>query len=454
MKILTLEFWILVLIITICVNIIKTNRKKQMILLMGSSIFYLICSWKAFGLLLVFSSVSYVVAINICKFKSSKKKIVFRGYLLFAIGILGAFKYFKFFAFEFGRLLGYTWNLGNIIVPVGLSFYILTAVGYVVDVYSGKYEAEKDFLAHMVFLLYFPKMASGPIERGKDFFIKIKEIKSIDLVKGIEATQIILFGLIKKIVIADRLGVCVDAVFAHPHRYSAVSLIFAMLAYTIQIYCDFSGYTDIAVGVSQLMGIPLSRNFDLPYCAKNPGDFWRRWHISLSSWFKDYVYIPLGGSKNGKTNRNLMATMLLSGIWHGANWTFWIWGVLHGLAQCIYKYCYDKRKIVHGSSIINFIFVMLMWTIFRADSLNTAFLIFKRILMFERGISYYYVFVPIFFFLVIGFQVYEFKKYNGHFKYITFDMTKTFHYIIITLEIIIIVAFGYFGDTSFIYGQF
>lgn len=454
MKILTLEFWILVLITTICVNTVKSNRKKQLVLLIGSCFFYLMCSWKAFGLLLVFSSISYVVAIDINKFDMPKKKIIIGIYLLFAIGILGVFKYLNFFALEFGRILGYSWNLRNIVAPLGLSFYILTAIGYVIDVYNGKYKAEKDFVSHMVFFLYFPKMASGPIERGKDFFDKIKEIKSIDLVQGIGAIQIILFGLIKKIVIADRLGVCVDAVFAHPQRYSAISLIFAMLAYSIQIYCDFSGYTDTAVGISQLMGISLSRNFDLPYCAKNPRDFWRRWHISLSSWFRDYIYIPLGGSRKGKTNRNLMITMLLSGIWHGANWTFWIWGVFHGLAQCIYKAFYKKGKIVPYGYIINFSFVTIMWTIFRADSLNTAFLIFERVLRLESGIAYYYVFMPIFFLLVMGFQIYEFRKYNGHFKYIIFDMTKTFHYVIVTLEILFIVAFGYFGDTAFIYGQF
>lgn len=389
MSILTIEFWVIVILTIICVNTTQTIKKKRIIILVGSCAFYLLYNWKAFLLLFFFSVASFIVATKIRKFRLRKRKVVLCVYISLSISLLGVFKYLHFFVSELSRVFGQRWNYINIIVPLGISFYVLSAIGYILDVYYGKYEAENDFIAHLVFLLYFPKLASGPIERGNKFFVKLKTMESISKQDLYEALQIILFGLIKKIVIADRMEVCVNTVFSHPDRYNALSLIFAMLGYSIQIFCDFSGYTDIAIGISKLMGISLTKNFDLPYCASNPSDFWRRWHISLSTWFRDYVYIPLGGNRTGNVYRNIVITMLLSGIWHGANWTFWIWGLCHGTAQCIQKFVMDKKLKLCNTFVgvlFNFIFVTCMWTVFRSDSITTALLIFKRVLTFKGGV--------------------------------------------------------------------
>ena len=452
MNILTIEFWLIVVFTVVGVNRVQKSAQKKIIALIGSCLFYFLCSKNGFIFLFLFASFTYVVALFMAKVDKSKVLLIV--YLSTSIGLLGYYKYLNFFVGEINRVFSYNWNLNNIIIPLGISFYILSAIGYIVDIYRKKYVPEKNYITHLLFLLYFPKMASGPIERGNIFFEKLNEWKSIDRKTMYSGLQIILFGLFKKIVIANRLSVCVDAVFACPERYSAISLLYTMLAYSIQIYCDFSGYTDIAIGISKLMGISLCENFDLPYCANSPSDFWRRWHISLSTWFRDYVYIPLGGNRRGNTNRNLIVTMLLSGIWHGANWTYLLWGLLHGVAQCVQKSFKQKKIGTLGGIVVNFIFVTCMWTFFRADSISTAITFFKGVVTFQQGIEYYYVFVPIYLVLVLGFQAYEYVKYNKHFQYVTFDMSKTYHYVIITLGIIVLLALGYFQNTAFIYSQF
>ncbi len=455
MNILTIEFWLIVIITTIGVNLVQNVRHKQIMVFLGSSVFCIMYSLKGYLILICFSAITYAVIMELAKNKIFSKKMLVTGYVCIAVGLLVYFKYLNFFLDETERIFDVSWNFRNVFIPLGVSFYVLSAIGYVLDIYNEKYKPEKNFLTNLIFLLYFPKLASGPIERGNLFFEKIKHWKTVDKAEMNAALQIILFGLIKKIVIADRLSVCVDAVFSFPDRYSAVSLLFAMVAYSLQIYCDFSGYTDIAIGISRMMGITLEKNFDLPYCANSPSDFWRRWHISLSSWFRDYIYIPLGGNREGKANRNIIITMLLSGVWHGANWTYMIWGGIHGVAQCIYRG--SQRKFKSNTIIgiiLNFIFVTCMWTIFRADSMLTALTIFKGVVTFQTGIQYFYIFVPVYFFVVLSFHIYEYVKFNKHFQYIIIDMKKTYHYAIITLEIIILLGLGYYGNTAFIYSQF
>lgn len=252
----------------------------------------------------------------------------------------------------------------DIVLPLGISFYVLTAIGYILYIYYGKYTVETSYLKVLVFLIFFSKILSGPIERGNVFFEKLEHMKVLTRNRLSTAVQIILFGLIKKLVIADRLGAAVDAVFEHPEIYAAPALICAGISFSIQIYCDFSGYTDIAAGVAYLLGIELCPNFNLPYCSENPSEFWRRWHISLSSWFRDYVYIPMGGSrkKSALTYKNILCTMLLSGLWHGANWTFVLWGLIHGIAQCMYKAIHVKIKMPRGrmKTYVNIFLVFLV----------------------------------------------------------------------------------------------
>lgn len=333
----------------------------------------------------------------------------------------------------------------------------MTAIGYVLDVYMGKYDAEKNFWKVATFIMYYPKMLSGPIERGQRFFDKLDSIERITKERFYIGIQIIAFGLLKKLVIADRLGVCVDAVFAAPEIYSAPAILCAMISYAIQIYCDFSGYTDIAIGVSYLIGIQLDENFNLPYCVTNPSDFWKRWHISLSGWFRDYVYIPMGGSRKGSicTYRNILLTMLVSGIWHGANWTFVLWGFIHGVAQCLHR-LWKKRIAVSNwlMMAVNFTFVTIAWTIFRSDSLGTVGNIFLGVLTWQGGIPYIYVFTPIYFLLVMLWEWKSYYRNNGKVKYPMLDLDKPVHLGIFTAEVLLILGLAYFGNGAFIYNQF
>lgn len=336
MNILTIDYLCLMIISLLGVKLITHMRWKKVFLLFLSIFFYAYWDVRFIVPLLLYALFIYKTSLLISKTTGKWSKVITCVGIASSVFLLFYFKYMHFFLKKTFNLPGIAKKL---IVPIGISFIILSAIGYLLDVYKRKYMANQDIVEVMLFLCYFPKLISGPIERQNEFSKKINAMIPISKARLWQGVQIILFGLIKKMVIADRVGVCVDAVFRAPEIYSAPSILWAMISYTIQIYCDFSGYTDIARGTSYLLGISLERNFDLPYSASNPAEFWRRWHISLSSWFKDYVYIPLGGSRCGavKNYRNIMLTMLISGIWHGANWTYWIWGIMHGVAQCIHR---------------------------------------------------------------------------------------------------------------------
>lgn len=312
MNFVTLEFWILVCITTLGCRLSKDQNVKLGILAGASIIFYLWWDYRFLILLIGYTMVTYAISRRI---KPGEKKYTLL-FVIISLGMLGWFKYYNFFAESFSYFSTADIKVLDIILPLGISFYVLTAIGYILDIYYGKYTVETSYLKVLVFLIFFPKILSGPIERGNVFFEKLEHMKVLTRNRLSTAMQIILFGLIKKLVIADRLGAAVDAVFEHPEIYAAPALICAGISFSIQIYCDFSGYTDIAAGVAYLLGIELCPNFNLPYCSENPSEFWRRWHISLSSWFRDYVYIPMGGSrkKSASTYKNILCTMLLSGL--------------------------------------------------------------------------------------------------------------------------------------------
>lgn len=273
---------------------------------------------------------------------SVKNKIQRRFWFLLSVfinlGFLCIFKYYDFFAFSFAEALG---NIGikvnpitlNIILPVGISFYTFHGLSYVIDIYNEKIEPERDFINYAVFVSFFPLLVAGPIERATHLLPQIKAKRTFEYSEAVRGLRQILWGLFKKIVIADNCAIFVDAVFPAYNSASISQLLLAVFLFSFQIYCDFSGYSDVAIGTARLFGIKLLRNFSYPYFSRDIAEFWRRWHISLSSWFRDYIYIPLGGSNVGKglRLRNTFIIFLLSGLWHGANWTFLIWGLLNAL---------------------------------------------------------------------------------------------------------------------------
>ncbi len=274
---------------------------------------------------------------------------------------------------------------------MGISFYTFQAVGYLFDVYYGRIEAERNWWDYMLFVSFFPQILSGPISKAKDLLPQIKADRPFDYTRAVAGLKFLLWGMFLKVVMADRLGLYVDTVFDNWQYNSGISCLVASFAYSFQIYGDFAGYSLMAVGVGRLLGFELMNNFNRPYFSVSITDFWRRWHISLSTWLKDYVYIPLGGSRCSRARNylNIMVTFLVSGIWHGANWTFIVWGLLHGLLQVIEKAlglqkCESKKFWVRLPRIlITFVLINFLWTIFRMPTISDAAGVIAR--MFTHG---------------------------------------------------------------------
>jgi alginate O-acetyltransferase complex protein AlgI len=313
-----------------------------------------------------------------------------RGFLILSIGfclsVLGYFKYFNFFLDSAASVLGFLglrpdWPTLNIILPVGISFYTFQSLAYVMDIYRGQGEVCRDLLTFAVFDAFFPQMVAGPIERSRQLIPQLENDVKFEAAYLHEGLVLILIGLFKKVFVADNCALLASYVFAPTTALNGFWAILGGLAFAFQIYGDFSGYTDIARGTAQLLGIDLVQNFRFPYVALNPSDFWSRWHISLSSWFRDYVYIPLGGNRGGswQTVRNLMVCMLLAGLWHGASWVFVVWGAYHGLLLIVYRFgplrWLNRKEFASGwqsclAWLVMFSFTLVGWAIFRSPNLG------------------------------------------------------------------------------------
>lgn len=472
MSFVSLAFLILFVVTYLGCRIANTKEQKHLILLIGSYLFYGYWDARFLLLLILQTYISYILAkkIESAETREKAKTLMIVGVSI-SLGILGFFKYFNFFIDTFVRLFGIK-SVGalRIILPVGISFYTFQALSYLIDVYKGTLKAREKFLEISLYISFFPQLVAGPIVRASDFLPQLDEDRVMNRQNLVEGLQIFLFGLIKKVVIADRLAVSVDAVFAAPLSYSGLSIALAVVAYSIQIYCDFSGYSDMAIGVARAFGYDLCRNFDMPYLSKNPTEFWQRWHISLSTWLRDYLYIPLGGNRKGKvrTKINLMLTMLLGGLWHGANWQMVFWGALHGGALIVHKTFREQTK-KHGVAIENaviktmvsalsvlgmYLFTCLCWIFFRAQSFSTAVVIIQRILSGATGIQYYFVFTFLFAAIIIIATLIGSVRNHGHGYYPLLDFNRFGSKVLIIFVILLTLMFFYAGDTAFIYFQF
>lgn len=460
MSFLCYEFGVGYLILLTILSIVR-NKTAQKATLVAFCVFYFI-TWdiRTLPIILGTSILIYISSYVLQKVEHRGiRRLILFGTILILLVELGYCKYYNFFMDSAYSVMHKKWNPVEIIVPVGISFFTFQAISYVVDVYKKQIEFRKNILDVFAYILYFPKLISGPIIRPNMFFSQLDNWRfTVDFDRFAKGFQIFLFGAIKKVVIADRLSEVVDAVYQAPGAYNTVSLIFAVLSYTIQIYCDFSGYSDMAIGISNILGIKLPANFNLPYISKNPSEFWRRWHITLSTWFRDYVYIPLGGSRvsNVRIYCNLLIVMLVSGLWHGAGWNFILWGAVHGVAQCIYRFGKQKNciKIPTAISIVlNFIYINLSWVLFRATSLNHALSILGGIFNISDGINYISIYSVIFIILVVIIQVKGYLRGgSGYYPYL--DLRKFRNKILIVAIILLTMLFAYQGETAFIYQQF
>jgi len=321
--------------------VLNTNLKAQnSLILISSYVFYGWWDFRFLSLIFLSTIVDYIIGLNIPKQDSDKKqKFLLWCSVLFNLSVLGFFKYYNFFVDSWIDLfssVGYeiksVWTL-NIILPVGISFYTFQTMSYTIDIYRKKLEPTKDFISFASFVSFFPQLVAGPIERATNLLPQILNKREFKYEQGVQGLRLILWGMFKKVVIADSLAPMVDDIFSYYQDFGGGTLWLGAIYFAFQIYCDFSGYSDIAIGTSKLFGFELMSNFKFPYFSRNIGEFWRRWHISLSTWFRDYLYIPLGGSQEGKWKsiRNIFIIFLVSGFWHGANLTFIFWGLFHSI---------------------------------------------------------------------------------------------------------------------------
>ena len=452
-----------------------------MLILIASYVFYGWWDWRFLSLILLSTTVDYFVGIQI----DSTEKPLNRKYWLwvsvvFNLGLLGFFKYYNFFInswLEMFSTLGYdiksTWTL-QILLPVGISFYTFQTMSYSFDIYYKKLKPTKNFIYFATFVSFFPQLVAGPIERASNLLSQITNQRNFNLVQTKDGVKLILWGLFKKIAIADSLAPIVDDVFANSSGYPASTLILGVVLFSFQVYGDFSGYSDIAIGTAKLFGVELKSNFKFPVFSRNVAEYWQRWHVSLSTWFRHYVYIPLGGSRSSKliSVRNICIVFLISGFWHGANWTFIFWGAIHALAfipvflmgrNAIYKNSVVAENTIFPSFIeigqmaMTFAIVTFSRIFFRADSITDAFNYIIYIIRDFRYESYvhplgyrmtdYYV-------LIIVFVIYEYVIRKDERSPLKFK-SQTVRYSVYSVLILTMLLF--YDDTikqTFIYFQF
>lgn len=474
----SIEFLIFFPLVTL-IYFMLPHKLRWLHLLIASCVFYMF--FIPVYILILFGTIviDYAVGILLENAKQSRKKTYLILSLIANIGILAVFKYYNFFIENVNELLtsiNYTVQplpYLNIILPIGLSFHTFQAMSYTIEVYRGNQKAERHFGIYALYVMFYPQLVAGPIERPQNMLHQFHEKHTFNSNELLAGLRLMLWGFFKKLVIADRLSIYVDAVYENPEAYHYGNIILALFFFAIQIYCDFSGYSDIAIGSARTMGFKLMTNFNKPYFSKNIKEFWSRWHISLSTWFKDYVYIPLGGNKVAKSRLyfNIAVVFILSGFWHGASWAFIIWGMLHALFNIVYM-ASEKKTLFAGEAIyfknflagaFTFLLVTLAWVFFRAENMHIAMGIYKGVFTLATNTPFSV--------LIIGPDLIEFGTMSIGISFIAiavlFSVEKIFSVDFHELDerpvadmffsttiITLLILFGVFHNASFIYFQF
>lgn len=392
MNILSTTFLAVYVVLFVLYWITKNYKVQNVLLLTFSYVFYALIGWRFAFLLVVTTLTAYIAGLSFENEKYNRfKKAILVSTIILNVGILFVFKYYDFFVSEITKVFALNPEsaLLHLILPVGISFYTFTAIGYVIDVYKKKVTATREVVPFFLFLSFFPLILSGPIERSTGLLPQLKNKREFDNSLVNDGITQIVWGAFKKLVIADNCAIIVNNAFGNAHHLPASSLAIGAILYSIQIYCDFSGYSDVAIGLSKTMGFNVRKNFRYPYFSLHVSDFWRRWHMSLQSWFTDYIYFPLGGSRcsKGRTIFNTFVVFTVCGIWHGANWTFIVWGIYHAILFIpLILFCSKefRRKTVNETSllptfkeiglmVLTFFLITIGWVMFRAPSMNEGF---------------------------------------------------------------------------------
>lgn len=449
-------------------------KLRWVLLLISSYYFYMSWNPKYVVLISITTLVSYICARLIEKTeKTVYKRLCLIGTLVVSLGILYLFKYYNFSMDLIERFIHITASRYSFLLPVGISFYTFQTLSYVIDVYRGEIEAEKNLGVYATFVSFFPQLVAGPIERTANLMPQINSEKKFNYESAKYGVRLILWGLYKKMVIADNIAVWVDQVYGNVNSYEGCSLTLAALFFSIQIYCDFSGYSDIARGSAKLLNIELMENFKSPYFSASIKEFWSRWHISLSTWFRDYVYIPLGGNRvsKGRNIINYMITFWVSGLWHGANLTFVMWGGIHGTGQ-VYEKAFsvgkqEKRDVYWIIRVICvFFFVSVAWIFFRANDINEALYVLRHSLTGLSNIRVYFidgvntlgiteaVAKKILLFYLAPLFIYDFISLKVDVCDWIGKRNIIIRYTYIGAIIMAILTMGYVGKSTFVYFQF
>ncbi len=454
----------------------KGCRYQNLILVVASYVFYGWWDWR-FLLLIVFSTiVDYSVGLSLSKEDHVKKrKALLLTSVFVNLGLLGFFKYYNFFIDNYTTVFSFFGskiqpNSLEIILPVGISFYTFQTLSYTIDVYRRKLEPTKDFIAFSVFVSFFPQLVAGPIERATQLLPQFYKKRSFNYNQAKEGLYLIIWGLFKKMVIADTCAKYANDIFSKYESMNSLSLLLGAIYFAFQIYGDFSGYSDIAIGTSRLFGVDLMKNFKYPYFSRDIAEFWRRWHISLSTWFRDYLYIPLGGSKGTRwmNLRNVFIIFLVSGFWHGANWTFIVWGGLNAIYFMPLLLANKNRRHLNDvalerifpsfrefmAMLSTFLLTTLSWVFFRSNTVNEAFMYLKRLFSFNfnGGMQYLAIerYAPELMILIICFLFVEWHSRTKEHPF--FDKLRYFKLMLILLGIITLGNYSSVND--FIYFQF
>ncbi len=452
----------------------KSIQGQNILLLVASYIFYGWWDYRFLVLILASTLVDYTVGLALKREEASrsKRKLLLFTSFAFNLGLLFYFKYYNFFieswvsAWESVGVVMDVKTL-SIILPVGISFYTFQTLSYTIDVYKGKLEPTKNLVNFAVFVAFFPQLVAGPIERAANLLPQFSNVRNFVYDKAASGVYLIIWGLFKKVVVADNCAFFVNQIFENPEGFGSLELVLGAVLFAFQIYGDFSGYSDIAIGTARLFGLDLMTNFKFPYFSKDIADFWRRWHISLSTWFRDYVYIPLGGSRGGKLQqlRNVFVIFLVSGFWHGANWTFIVWGLIHSLLFLPLLLTKKNRVNVNNNGIsfwpllkivFTFCMVTIAWVFFRADSVGIAVNYIGNMFSFQGSgqllflkTSKYLLLSLICFSSILLMLFYEFRNYRKQRDEVKLSFSTSLLYVVL------IVFLGAFKNpVDFIYFQF
>lgn len=461
----SLAFCIFFALVLLGLVLLRTNFARKTMLLIASWYFYAYWDWRFLSLIWISTVVDYFVGDALGREKNKSVRRFLLGFSLFVnLGLLFFFKYFNFFIESMSTILeriGLHSGTLDIILPVGISFYTFQTLSYTIDVYRGRLKPQESLLDFSLFVCFFPQLVAGPIVRASNFLPQLRTYKPISWANVYTGGQLFVYGLFKKVFLADRLAMFPDHVFSNAGAYDCLTTWMAAGAYSLQIYFDFSGYSDMAIGIARIMGYTLEPNFHFPYLSKSPQEFWRRWHISLSSWIRDYLYIPLGGNRKGRgrTYVNVFISMSLCGLWHGAAWTFVTWGVLHGVALILNRVWVEKvgtRTNGKALSVVawagTMMFVVIGWVLFRSESFGKAELMFRQMFVPEPGLRWFF---PFFLFALTGSVIMHVLEVNRCFERLLLPVSTRWYSPALLCSLVWLVFLFYPSDFApFIYFQF